>query len=557
MELPNNKGCKQNVMTILEVIQEGYNNTGVREKVFTTQDWINLQKEYAPKIFMEDGPVINPRAKQFRQLLPSTIEGFEIKGSLPPGIPACLLKDVENKVALKDLKPPPTINDNVVTATTATKPNAGPVIELLPAASNTKDRSQPPANDNPMVLDSPSKKRVKFNLEGNTASKSKSRPAIKPNDGGEIVVTQVVQPKVVKESHVKVQPTPSPRFEVPPWCVDTDLNNVIRILQDLHGVLHDSRFKDVCLNAQLGAEFLLSGLRSSPEGIEILKKPLPRLLPDWLTRMEDRRKALATGKSNDPLCLSSDEEDKTYVKYQDELGIQIPESRESHKCLSPRTPKGIKKWVNSEIIDWWMWRQNKLIQNEGTHKGKKARARMHFFPPFFARTLIEFSNFQDYLDGDTEKLKVIYEKVKGKTQKKGRLPADLFDFDEVYFPVNIEDAHWIGVSVSMKYRSIVIHDSYAYLYREYGELIELYMKIDYETRGLHKTTKGEFGKWKISSFITKKLQKNTWDCGIYACMFAEHLRESRDVRDITEEKVQEYRQFMYDIIVNVRTRKFI
>lgn len=98
---------------------------------------------------------------------------------------------------------------------------------------------------------------------------------------------------------------------------------------------------------------------------------------------------------------------------------------------------------------------------------------------------------------------------------------DIFSKDKLFIPIHKEDEqHWCLVFVNFKKKTIEYFDSF----REKNIvcLQKIFNYLIYE----HLNKKGysfDTRNWCLKNMTSCPMQRNLWDCGVFVCMFAEHL----------------------------------
>ncbi len=99
------------------------------------------------------------------------------------------------------------------------------------------------------------------------------------------------------------------------------------------------------------------------------------------------------------------------------------------------------------------------------------------------------------------------------------LTGNMFEAEKVYFLINANGNHWVCVVVSMKERMITYYDPLNGDGREYVENIMHYLRDEHLDKIGEPLPHSDF--WCLVGHIPggAPLQENTWDCGVFVCMF--------------------------------------
>lgn len=196
------------------------------------------------------------------------------------------------------------------------------------------------------------------------------------------------------------------------------------------------------------------------------------------------------------------------------------------------------EWLNGDLIDWWMGRLNAMQQ-------KLYSEETLFIGTGFVTKLTKISNFNGAASG--ERIQMDYHKVRrfAKIRIKhtgSQTRHDLFDYDRVFFPINVGMEHWVGACADLKNKRIVMLDSMNYNLKVYGRLIRHYLKLEYENST--RPTRFRKKEWKIEYNTTYcPKQANGFDCGVFVCMFADKMGRD-EALDFDQTQATDYRGLM-------------
>lgn len=213
-------------------------------------------------------------------------------------------------------------------------------------------------------------------------------------------------------------------------------------------------------------------LRKRRAAAKILKPTYPILTID----MKDKTK----------MALSNDDETIMITKF----GIDF----KVHDLGTLRSPK----WLNDEVINFYM----QLIK-ERSESNRGSLPSIHIFSSFF------FPKLRDRG----------YDSVRASTRK---ITPSVLTFDMVLLPIHL-GLHWCMAAIDFRARSITYYDSLHG--NNVGCLESLRNWIAEESRDKLRE-EFNFSGWTESCPKDIPAQHNSYDCGVFALAYAEHL--SRD-----------------------------
>ena len=158
-------------------------------------------------------------------------------------------------------------------------------------------------------------------------------------------------------------------------------------------------------------------------------------------------------------------------------------------------------WLNDEVIDGYIG----LVSSER----KIARTTQHFMPSFFMTKLLP-----------DEGSRINYQQVRTWTKN-----VNLFTCEQVYVPINENNVHWTGLIADMKERRIQYYDSLGGTGRDYMEAMLEY--LGKEHMRLYGCSMDKTGWCLIPSKRSLPRQSNTYDCGVFLCLFFDYLSSKR------------------------------
>lgn len=175
-------------------------------------------------------------------------------------------------------------------------------------------------------------------------------------------------------------------------------------------------------------------------------------------------------------------------------------------------------WLNDEVINFYF----ELISQRSNQN--TTYPRLHIFNTFFYSKLKSSG----------------YESVKRWTRK-----VDIFSFDMILIPIHL-GIHWCCAEINFKERSIFYYDSLHNRNSSCLKLLHQYLIDEFKDK------KGEgehdFENWSLFSPTNIPCQQNGYDCGVFACMFAEY--RSRNAEFAFSQKNMNYfrDRLSYEII---------
>ncbi|GMI48585.1 hypothetical protein TrCOL_g9505, partial [Triparma columacea] len=186
----------------------------------------------------------------------------------------------------------------------------------------------------------------------------------------------------------------------------------------------------------------------------------------------------------------------------DVVGI-IDGNSVTRKNLSTLKPR---EWLCDEVVNFFYscLKQRDEEKCESSTGGKRS----WFFNSFFLKRLLQGGDYQ------YERVKTWSKKVPGK---------DIFELNSLYWPVNIDNQHWIMLKADMIKRKITYYDSKANSdYKGFLKATLRYFKDEWKAKG----KPGEFKEkeWTtIQNPVDFPKQENGFDCGIFTCLGADYV----------------------------------
>lgn len=177
-------------------------------------------------------------------------------------------------------------------------------------------------------------------------------------------------------------------------------------------------------------------------------------------------------------------------------------------------------WLNDEIVNCYF---TLLAKRDTTRCLNAGKLRSYFLKSFFFSHLLE--NGREYN----------YNNVK--TWSRG---SDIFAFNKVFAPVNINNTHWALVVASMQQNQIQYEDPFHGDGKAWVETFFRYLEDEHMDKKKIPLPNKE--SWKL---ITCKSdcpkQENNWDCGVFCCAFADFLSRDQEL-NFGQSYVTDYRK---------------
>lgn len=157
------------------------------------------------------------------------------------------------------------------------------------------------------------------------------------------------------------------------------------------------------------------------------------------------------------------------------------------------------EWLNDEVINFYMNLLSERSQNRAQFP------KVYTMNTFFIPTLMSRG----------------HSGVKRWTRK-----TDIFSYDLIPVPVHVGGIHWCMAMIRMKERIIRYYDSMGNPNQPVLEALEKYL-IDeaMDKKNISLDTSG----WVLQNVTDCPRQMNGSDCGVFSCMFAEHLTRNASI----------------------------
>lgn len=186
-----------------------------------------------------------------------------------------------------------------------------------------------------------------------------------------------------------------------------------------------------------------------------------------------------------------------------------------------RTLQG-SNWLNDEILNFYF---ELLLERS---KSNSTLPNLHIFNTFFYPRLKNGG----------------FSQIRRWTKK-----IDIFSFDMILIPIHL-GIHWCCAEINFKTRTIIYYDS---LHSENNECLRLlhgYLIEEYsDKKGNDGVENFNFSSWRLLSPKNIPSQQNGYDCGVFACIFAEF--RSRGMNFTFSQKDMKYfrERISYEILI--------
>ncbi|GAA5850758.1 hypothetical protein JCM8547_009081 [Rhodosporidiobolus lusitaniae] len=178
-------------------------------------------------------------------------------------------------------------------------------------------------------------------------------------------------------------------------------------------------------------------------------------------------------------------------------------------------------WLNDEVINFVgvliNMRSDKADKEEKEGKeGARGEGERRVLKAFCFNT-----NFYRMLTETPGGIEKGFDKVKRWTKK-----FDTFEKDIIIIPINLGNNHWVCAAVNIALKRIEYYDSLGQARPGVYKNLRKWVEKEHMNR---KKAQIDVSGWENYWDPNRPKQKNTWDCGVFTCMFMESL--SRDTGD--------------------------
>jgi len=183
-------------------------------------------------------------------------------------------------------------------------------------------------------------------------------------------------------------------------------------------------------------------------------------------------------------------------------------------------------WLNDQVVNFFMKlleQRDDALAAAAVAKGEERRKNC-FFSSFFMSKLLDDDKGYKYSN-----------------VKRWSKAGDLFTYDKVFFPVNIDNSHWCLAVIHMQKKEIQYFDSAQGSGREYLIHLQRYLQDEHQDK---KNAAFDPSVWKLvpSDWKVVPQQTNSSDCGSFATAFAYLLSEGLPINYISQADMDTFRQ---------------
>jgi len=182
-------------------------------------------------------------------------------------------------------------------------------------------------------------------------------------------------------------------------------------------------------------------------------------------------------------------------------------------------------WLSDEVIHYYF----SLLRQRDKEKCESTGGRRSwFFKSFFFTKLFEEGKYQ------YKNVKRWSKKVPGK---------DIFELENIYWPLNLNNVHWCCMKADMRNKVITYYDSFG-TSDSYGFLKATLRYFEDEWNAKGKPGKFEKNEWTLKETpYDYPQQKNGFDCGVFTCTCADFLSAGRET-EFTQNDVTKMRRLI-------------
>lgn len=155
-------------------------------------------------------------------------------------------------------------------------------------------------------------------------------------------------------------------------------------------------------------------------------------------------------------------------------------------------------WIDDNIIDFSM----RMFQERDDYECQQIQGKRssHFYSCHFMNLLLvngyDYSNVQRWSKN-----------------------FNIFEKDKVFCPVNLKNKHWGLLVIYVQRKEIIYYDSMGIKGKKYLDSALQYMYDEAKSSYIHFI----YDEWKIVSCNGIPQQKNSYDCGIFAILYADYI----------------------------------
>jgi sentrin-specific protease 1 len=165
-------------------------------------------------------------------------------------------------------------------------------------------------------------------------------------------------------------------------------------------------------------------------------------------------------------------------------------------------------WLNDEVINYYLG----ILQERDNFLCTKYsyRKKSYYFNSFFWTKLTENNEFN-------------FDHVKRWTKS-----FCIFDFDKVFIPINVVNAHWALIVIYISEKEICYYDSLVGTEGSKKQKVKLIIILNYlEMEAAAKEKSFSTNEWKLIETNVEKVpqQTNSYDCGMFMIYCADYISD--------------------------------
>ena len=188
-------------------------------------------------------------------------------------------------------------------------------------------------------------------------------------------------------------------------------------------------------------------------------------------------------------------------------------------------------WLHGDALDWAIFSMAGAVVTSNEK------------PPSMLVYATQFLRLMDIHGLSSKEIRQYHWNPVERQQNSGR---SLFEYQEILIPVNVSDAHWLLARVRLQegivtvYDSSISSDGLDKAKRDNCEQIAQYVS-SLEADEKDEDEDAVRGRWSVEFICGLPQQKNTADCGVFVCGYAEALLKEDDPFLVTQEYVTHLR----------------
>jgi len=288
---------------------------------------------------------------------------------------------------------------------------------------------------------------------------------------------------------------------------ELEMSCIINFLQRKNGHLPQSQRRIIDVNRDKRISNLKTALNNNQISILDYCRSLRFLYSLKVNKENDEEENKSRNViSNFNLEEYNVEIDKAFIQFETKTLNNISISSHDIQTLSP------KQWLNDTIIDY-----------------------------YFNLLLLEYSDyfcFSTYFYNSLSRNNL-------NTVTKWYKKFNIFSYKKIFIPI-LENHHWILVVLDTEVCRLVLYDSLSRSYNHILEKLQLFFLNMYK---IYYLTEPSFTFFTTHASLLP-LQKNSYDCGVYICKFAEFICKKRDFTFCDNDMLRYRRKIVLSILRN-------